>query len=173
VCRSRAERRSHISRGGRPCRPQNLLCACDMVSPEFCAPLGTVLCESSSPTVRPSSRLGPKSVSHTLCHVHIHPMLIPIYNPRLSPHRTRCSSHFLQLPSRSFSPRITHCPLVVFRAHLSAFSPFTSLFGRGSAASPFHHTYIKSLCITNAMERVLYYYCPIRRVATLLPGVIQ
>jgi hypothetical protein len=64
-------------------RPQNLLCACDEVSPESCLSLGAMSFEVSV-VVCTSSGVMPNSVSHFLREVFIYEMLIPVYSPRLS-----------------------------------------------------------------------------------------
>jgi len=53
-------------------RPQNLPCACDGVSPEFCVSLGAMPCEASSLGICMSSGVRPNLVSQFLPHVFIH-----------------------------------------------------------------------------------------------------
>jgi hypothetical protein len=59
---------------------QNLSCAWYGVSPESCVSLGEMPFETSLGICR----VRPNLVSHVLRHVFIHPMLIPVYSPRLS-----------------------------------------------------------------------------------------
>jgi len=135
-------------------------CACDGVSPESCVSLEAMSCEDSSLGICTSSGVRPNLVNDFLRHVFIHTMLIPVYRPRLSsnpfwgPFRTFTTATPFNRNQCSFSPRTSHCPLVIFRPHPSPLFGHL-LFGLGPATLPFHHTYLEYLHATNAMEHVL------------------
>ena len=85
--------------------------------------------------------------------------LIRVSSPRLSsdpfgsPDRTFTTT--TPFNYNQFSPRTSHCPLVIFRAHPSPlFGPL--LFGFDPAALPFRHTYLEYLHATNTVEHVLF-----------------